>query len=108
MRGNSSHLDPLHAIDRQGGRWRSLAQIASCGRSYKIGVGRRGCCTLLLHGCLMALLKIATPGMIIFVSVSMFDHKPEHCPFGHLLWPGMAQVGCNPTGFVSESIDTPS
>jgi hypothetical protein len=27
--------------------------------------------------------------MIIFVSVSMFDHKPERCPFGHLLWPGM-------------------
>jgi hypothetical protein len=34
--------------------------------------------------------------MIIFVSVSMFDHKPEHCPFGHQLWPGMAQVGWNP------------
>ena len=24
--------------------------------------------------------------MIIFVSVSMFDHKPERCPFGHSLW----------------------
>jgi hypothetical protein len=34
--------------------------------------------------------------MIIFVSVSMFDHKPERCPFGHLLWPGMAQVGWKP------------
>jgi hypothetical protein len=31
--------------------------------------------------------------MIIFVSISMFDHKPERCPFGHQLWPGMAQVG---------------
>jgi hypothetical protein len=29
--------------------------------------------------------------MIIFVSVSMFDHKPERCPFGHSLWHGMAQ-----------------
>ena len=35
-------------------------------------------------------------GMIIFVSVSMFDHKPERCPFGHLLWPGMVQVGWKP------------
>lgn len=34
--------------------------------------------------------------MIIFVPVSMFDHKPERCPFGHLLWPGMAQVGWQP------------
>ena len=34
--------------------------------------------------------------MIIFVSVSMFDHKPERCPFGHSLWPGMAQVGSQP------------
>ena len=34
--------------------------------------------------------------MIIFVSVSMFDHKPERCPFGHSLWPGMAQVGWQP------------
>jgi hypothetical protein len=30
--------------------------------------------------------------MIIFVSVSMFDRKPEHRPFSHSLWPGMAQV----------------
>ena len=34
--------------------------------------------------------------MIIFVSVSMFDHKPERCSFGHQLWPGMAQVGWKP------------
>ena len=34
--------------------------------------------------------------MIIFVSVSMFDHKPGRCPFGHQLWPGMAQVGWQP------------
>jgi hypothetical protein len=34
--------------------------------------------------------------MIIFVSVSMFDHKPERCPFGHQLWAGMAQVGWQP------------
>jgi hypothetical protein len=34
--------------------------------------------------------------MIIFVSVSMFDHKPERCPFGHSLWPGMAQVSWQP------------
>lgn len=34
--------------------------------------------------------------MIIFVSVSMFNHKPERCLFGHLLWPGTAQVGWKP------------
>jgi hypothetical protein len=34
--------------------------------------------------------------MIIFVPVSMFDHKPERCPFGHQLGPGMAQVGWQP------------
>jgi hypothetical protein len=34
--------------------------------------------------------------MIIFVSVSMFDHKPERCPFSHSLWPGRAQVGWQP------------
>jgi len=26
----------------------------------------------------------------------MFDHKPNSCPFGHQLWPGMAQVGWQP------------
>jgi hypothetical protein len=30
------------------------------------------------------------------VSVSVFDYKPKHCPFGHQLWPGMAQVGWKP------------
>ena len=34
--------------------------------------------------------------MIIFVSVSTFDHKPERCPFGHSLWPGRAQVRWQP------------
>jgi len=34
--------------------------------------------------------------MIIFVSVSMFDHKPKRCPLGHSLWPGMAQVSWQP------------
>ena len=34
--------------------------------------------------------------MIIFVPVSKFDHKPERCPFGHSLWPGMAEVGWQP------------
>ena len=41
-------------------------------------------------------LKLARPGMIISVSVSMFDHEPERCPFGHSLWPGMTQVGWQP------------
>jgi hypothetical protein len=27
------------------------------------------------------------------VPVSLFDHKPERCSFGHQLWRGMAQVG---------------
>jgi hypothetical protein len=30
------------------------------------------------------------------VSVSIFEHKPERCPFGHLLWPGMARVSWKP------------
>jgi hypothetical protein len=30
------------------------------------------------------------------VSVSLFDYQPQHCPFGHQLWPGMAQVGWKP------------
>jgi len=30
--------------------------------------------------------EIARSRMIIFVSVSMFDYKPECYPFGHLLW----------------------
>jgi hypothetical protein len=34
--------------------------------------------------------------MIIFGFVSKFDHKPEHCPFGHLLWPGKTQVSWQP------------
>lgn len=35
------------------------------------------------------------------MSVSMFDHKPERCPFGHSLRPGMAQVGWQP--FICEA-----
>jgi hypothetical protein len=30
------------------------------------------------------------------VSVSLFEHKPQYCPFGHRLWPGMGQVGWRP------------
>lgn len=26
-------------------------------------------------------------------SVSLFDYRPQYCPFGHQLWPGIAQVG---------------
>jgi len=28
--------------------------------------------------------------------VSMFENKPECCPFGHQLWPGRAQVSWKP------------
>jgi hypothetical protein len=28
--------------------------------------------------------------------VSMFDNKPERCPFGHPLWPGKCQVSWQP------------
>ena len=28
--------------------------------------------------------------------VSLFENKPERCPFGHQLWPGMAQVSWTP------------
>jgi hypothetical protein len=27
---------------------------------------------------------------------SLFEHKPERCPFGHPLWPGQARVGWKP------------
>jgi hypothetical protein len=30
--------------------------------------------------------------MIVWMSVSLFENKPESCPFGHQLWPGKAQV----------------
>jgi hypothetical protein len=30
------------------------------------------------------------------VSVSLFENKPESCPFGHQLWPGKAQVSWTP------------
>jgi hypothetical protein len=28
--------------------------------------------------------------------VSLFENKPERCPFGHQLWPGKAQVSWKP------------
>ena len=28
--------------------------------------------------------------------VSLFENKPECCPFGHQLWPGRAQVSWTP------------
>jgi hypothetical protein len=34
--------------------------------------------------------------MIVSMSVSIFENKPERCPFGHPLWPGMAQVSWKP------------
>jgi len=34
--------------------------------------------------------------MIVYVSVSLFENKPERCPFGHELWPGKAQVSWTP------------
>jgi hypothetical protein len=34
--------------------------------------------------------------MIIFVPVSIFERKPQFCPFGHRLWPGGAQVSWKP------------
>ena len=30
------------------------------------------------------------------MSVSLFDNKPQNCPFGHDLWPGKAQVSWKP------------
>jgi hypothetical protein len=30
------------------------------------------------------------------VPVSLFENKPECCPFGHQLWPGKAQVSWTP------------
>ena len=30
------------------------------------------------------------------MSVSLFENKPECCPFGHRLWPGKAQVSWQP------------
>jgi hypothetical protein len=35
-------------------------------------------------------------GMIVSVPVSIFENKPEFCPFGHRLWPGGAQVSWKP------------
>ena len=35
-------------------------------------------------------------GRIVQVSVSLFENKPECCPFGHQLWPGKAQVSWTP------------
>src|SRR5690242_20664577 len=30
------------------------------------------------------------------MSASLFENKPERCPFGHELWPGKAQVSWKP------------
>jgi hypothetical protein len=30
------------------------------------------------------------------MSASLFEKKPERCPFGHELWPGKAQVSWKP------------
>ena len=34
--------------------------------------------------------------MIVSVPVSIFERKPQFCPFGHRLWPGGAQVSWKP------------
>jgi hypothetical protein len=34
--------------------------------------------------------------MIAWMPVSLFDNKPECCPFGHELWPGKARVSWKP------------
>ncbi len=34
--------------------------------------------------------------MIVQMLVSLFDNKPECCPFGHDLWPGKARVSWKP------------
>jgi hypothetical protein len=34
--------------------------------------------------------------MITFMSVPLFERKPQRCPFGHPLWPGQARVGWKP------------
>ena len=41
-------------------------------------------------------LRASGPGMIVFVPVSIFEHKPRICPFGHELWPGGVQVSWKP------------
>ena len=46
--------------------------------------------------CDQARLKIDRIGHDQLVPVSLFDYQPQHCPFGHQLWPGMAQVGWKP------------
>ena len=35
-------------------------------------------------------------GKINLMPVSMFENKPQRCPFGHQLWPGKAQVSWQP------------
>jgi hypothetical protein len=34
--------------------------------------------------------------MIVWVPVSLFENKPQCCPFGHRLWPGRAQASWKP------------
>lgn len=40
--------------------------------------------------------EVSRPGMIIKVPVSLFENKPEYCPFGHELWRGKARVSWKP------------
>lgn len=63
--------------------------------SYLVVAVRCGCCTFLLHS-LRSSTTDRLAGHDHLVSVSMFDYKPQRCPFGHKLWPGMAQVGWKP------------
>ena len=35
--------------------------------------------------------RAPTPGMIICMPVSLFEHGPERCPFGHSVAPGRPQ-----------------
>jgi hypothetical protein len=39
---------------------------------------------------------VAGQGMIVWLPVSLFENKPERCPFGHELWLGKAQVSWTP------------
>jgi hypothetical protein len=35
-------------------------------------------------------------GMITYMPVSLFEHRPECCPFGHELGPGQVQIAYSP------------
>lgn len=42
------------------------------------------------------LTQTRSPGHDAFMPVPLFESMPEDCPFGHKLWPGMAQVSWKP------------